>query len=52
MEKIAEQMNAVLIFEKLHLLRKLKFRISNSLAVLLLLLLLIFILCWYVHSKN
>ena len=27
-------MNAELIFEKLHLIRKLKFRISNSLAVI------------------
>ena len=32
--KSAEQMNPELIFEKPHLIRKLKFRISNSLAVI------------------
>ena len=34
-EKSAEQKNAKLIFAKLYLIRKLKFRIFNSIAVIL-----------------
>ena len=34
-EKIAEQKHAKLIFAKLHLIRKLKFHIFNSVAVIL-----------------